>query len=768
MKKFTIFFLLTFTFLVTLNSLQAVAPQPPTKGDGSQQNPYCIENLNNLLWLSSTTSVWGKHFIQTADIDATETVNWNSGAGFIPIGGTAEFQGVYDGGGFSIIKLMINRSSNDNIGFFSKLQGATIKNLTISGVNISGKNNVGILSGKATSSIVKNCYLQGNVHGAGRTGGCIGLINSSSVFNISVNSSISPTSTSLNEAGGIAGEVYNSTIRKITSYITISSGSYLGGICGLALSSSFKDCLATGTISGDIACGGFAGDFFQIDDCERCHVSVNVSGNNSVGGFCGSLRESTIKNCYSKGNVTLKSTSSLSSYGGFCGTLNDATIFFCYSTGLVTYQSHLTPVDHGFVGVASGTNTTDSNFFDIDTSGQNIDANSTATGKSTVEMYHQSTYTNWNFSYTWTMTENASYPFFAKISFNGSVHSINIADLSVCATAFTSKPSIYTKYTDIQKGKEKTVKFKVLTKINSKNNITKADYTVNKSIPLYNKSDLAQFLKQGNTTYDWLHLNPINSIPLSVKFKGKVDTSNLDEVFTKFNYTPPVIKKIQPFAHSILTMNGLHTNSVITLLGHSFGIRPKAYLEYFTSKGKLKRKKLQVIANYKYDDIKGRHNRSISELHSSSPFFGDSEMTLKMPSKWDFETNTPVLCDLLIENKSGIDAIKIMVIPESTNTSPGAYNDQETDYFGKKFYLFNILANDLNREADYLFVTLPPKGITNSGGKVVFDKKSLCVKYYPPKDFDKTTTLTDSFTYTISDFNLSVESSATVSITIKP
>ena len=59
----------------------------PTLGDGSEENPYQIDTLAHLKWLSFYDSEWqNKVFIQTSDINATETKNWANGYGFRPIG----------------------------------------------------------------------------------------------------------------------------------------------------------------------------------------------------------------------------------------------------------------------------------------------------------------------------------------------------------------------------------------------------------------------------------------------------------------------------------------------------------------------------------------------------------------------------------------------------------------------------------------------------------------------------------------------------------
>ena len=55
-------------------------------GTGISGDPYLISNLSDLEYLSENDQYWDKHFLQTADIDAADTQNWNSGEGFSPIG----------------------------------------------------------------------------------------------------------------------------------------------------------------------------------------------------------------------------------------------------------------------------------------------------------------------------------------------------------------------------------------------------------------------------------------------------------------------------------------------------------------------------------------------------------------------------------------------------------------------------------------------------------------------------------------------------------
>ncbi|MFO7868094.1 MAG: hypothetical protein R6U95_02205, partial [Bacteroidales bacterium] len=88
----------------------------PNNGDGSSGEPYQIASLENLYWIASNTAVWddNAYFIQTADIDASETSTWfSNGAGgyfgWYPIGsdstGKTKFNGYYDGNNFTISNL---------------------------------------------------------------------------------------------------------------------------------------------------------------------------------------------------------------------------------------------------------------------------------------------------------------------------------------------------------------------------------------------------------------------------------------------------------------------------------------------------------------------------------------------------------------------------------------------------------------------------------------------------------------------------------------
>ena len=128
---------LLYTLLFLVSTLNAVAVAP-TSGDGTSGNPWQIANLDNLEWLSTTSGEWitEKYFIQTADINASDTTTWNGGEGFSPIGNFSDrFRANYDGQNHTISGLYINsapvNSTYPGLGFFGWVHGGIIKNIVL-------------------------------------------------------------------------------------------------------------------------------------------------------------------------------------------------------------------------------------------------------------------------------------------------------------------------------------------------------------------------------------------------------------------------------------------------------------------------------------------------------------------------------------------------------------------------------------------------------------------------------------------------------------
>jgi len=238
-------------------------------GDGTLSDPYVITNLTELQNVSADL---GAHYRLGNDIDASGTYGWAEG--FAPIGnGSSPFNGTFEGRGFVISGLYIDRPSTDNVGLFGMLKSsAVVKNITLIDVNITGGTRCGALVGRNFGNI-SNCSSYGSVNGFKSVGGLVGN----------------------NKA-----HIDNST-----SYCTVTSIDWnAGGLIGYMSDGSVLNSYATGAVSGDERIGGFVGRYFGArSHIENCYSSGFVTGNDFVGGFSGNADTSAV-NCFFDNQTT--------------------------------------------------------------------------------------------------------------------------------------------------------------------------------------------------------------------------------------------------------------------------------------------------------------------------------------------------------------------------------------------------------------------------------------------------------------------------------
>jgi hypothetical protein len=255
--------LFVFVLVITPVILFSQTATQPSVGDGTSGNPYQIATLDNLYWLTQTTSAWasGKYFKQTTNIDASSTSGWASGAGFSPIGNDAiYFQGTYNGSGHIITNLYINRPSTDYIGLFGEVQYGTIESLGVANVNITGGNYyVGALVGDFArdGAKINFCYSSGIIHSHSRTGGLVGEKISGSP-----------------------------TISNCYSSVSVNAdGQYVGGLVGTHISGTLDNCYSAGSVSGGSSVGGLIGANFAT--INNSFWDTQTSGQSSSGGGTG-------------------------------------------------------------------------------------------------------------------------------------------------------------------------------------------------------------------------------------------------------------------------------------------------------------------------------------------------------------------------------------------------------------------------------------------------------------------------------------------------
>ncbi|MFI3322173.1 MAG: hypothetical protein R3Y50_06570 [Rikenellaceae bacterium] len=219
-------------------------------GQGTESEPYQIstaDGINDLSeFVASGESTSGLYFELTSDIDLGGIDSYGNGIDeneFTAIGDSdIRFKGTFDGGGYEISGLYINKSDVNNQGLFGVIDGATIKNLGVSGI-ITGNKFTGAIAGEIYNSKVIGCYNKATITGSGDVGGLVGCMYSGSritgCYNVGDVDNLADDTVS----GGIAGAaVYTCYITACYSTGKISATSGAGGILG-------KDYQSTTTVS---------------------------------------------------------------------------------------------------------------------------------------------------------------------------------------------------------------------------------------------------------------------------------------------------------------------------------------------------------------------------------------------------------------------------------------------------------------------------------------------------------------------------------------
>jgi hypothetical protein len=255
-------------------------------GSGTETDPYQINTLDNLLWLSTNSDSWDSYFIQTADIDASSTVNWNNGEGFEPIGRDfVFFNGNYQGQNYEITGIYINRPQSVQQAFFGYIGAGTVQNLHLSNCNVTGEEIVGGLIGWLDYyGEVLNCSVEGIVSGVSRIGGFIGVVKGGHIDGCSSFGTVSNNEYSF--TGGFVGSDDSSTISNSFNSAVVNGMSCSGGFAGFTTNSQITDCYNLGTVNGHSNVGGFAGKCGN-SVLVGCFNSGDVVGNAHFGGVVG-------------------------------------------------------------------------------------------------------------------------------------------------------------------------------------------------------------------------------------------------------------------------------------------------------------------------------------------------------------------------------------------------------------------------------------------------------------------------------------------------
>ena len=385
-------------------------------GSGTSGSPYQIANVTDLLTLAENTGDYGKYFILTADINLASCGTFKT-AVIAPSSAESDFSGVaftglFDGNWHKISNLTIdtNDIGASNLGLFGSIDdGGEVINLGVENVSVTGNdsylhwtNDAGGLAAYNNGTI-DNCYSTGVVNCSyygNQIGGLVGS-NDGAVTNSHSSATVSGT----DEAGGLTGSNDGNIINCFSSgnVSSIYSVMDIGGLVG-GNSANIKKCYSTSNVTGGeqtIYIGGLAGENF--------------------GGF--------IENCYATGSITAGATSE--GVGGLIGRTT-TNVRFCYSTGTVTAGTGSTYVA-GLVGDHES-GAVDYCYF----INRGLTSNSTGTAVTDTQMKEQDTFTLWDFTNVWTITEGVSYP---KLAWQSDTDDSNTVTITKCTVTAGSKPN---------------------------------------------------------------------------------------------------------------------------------------------------------------------------------------------------------------------------------------------------------------------------------------------------------------------------------------
>lgn len=235
-------------------------------------------------WEKEYTPGLDKKYIQVADIDLSDILNWE------PIGtGDNPFTGEFDGGSFVISNLTIDRLGTDRVGLFGYGEGSKLINIGLVNAVVKGQDDVGGLIGFQSGSIIVNSYVTGQVSGKSVVGGLVGKQRERSKVSLSyADISVVGKGTT----GGLVGSQHRSDI--ISSYTTGDTfgGGFVGGLIGHHVShslvlDSYSESDVSCSLDRDISIGGLVG--YQSDKAilRNSYANNKVIGKGNVGGLVG-------------------------------------------------------------------------------------------------------------------------------------------------------------------------------------------------------------------------------------------------------------------------------------------------------------------------------------------------------------------------------------------------------------------------------------------------------------------------------------------------
>jgi len=268
-RKITAVGTVLFALLLASVAVGTVAAQPDcgtVTYDQGAEGDRLIENVDQLQCINKEP--FGDYRL-TNNIDAGATFGWNNGTGFEPTGVT--FRGTFDGDGYTVTDLYMNRSTSE-VGLFASTSGdAVVENVVLENAEVTGENSVGGLIGHNEGE-VRNSRVTGTVTGLGET-----------------------------STGGVVGRNVGGIVTRSSSSARVSGERYVGNLVGRntgEVSLSYTD----GVVRGDDTMAGIVG--YNLGTVHNSYSAVDAEGRVTVAGLVGRNRgRGVVRNSYAVGSL---------------------------------------------------------------------------------------------------------------------------------------------------------------------------------------------------------------------------------------------------------------------------------------------------------------------------------------------------------------------------------------------------------------------------------------------------------------------------------
>jgi hypothetical protein len=201
------------------------------------------QNITSCAQLQEIKNNLSGEYRLSANVDCSASAGWNAGAGFEPLGtNTNPFTGAFNGNGFQILNLTINRETRDDVALFGGTREALIENLALTNVNIKGRIFTGSLVGyTGRGTEIKKCLTTGEIESTGSgVGGLVGGAENSAAISDSYSEA---NVTGVGFVGGAAGYLFSdSRLNRVYATGTINASVNFGGVVGGAQAAQIRNC----------------------------------------------------------------------------------------------------------------------------------------------------------------------------------------------------------------------------------------------------------------------------------------------------------------------------------------------------------------------------------------------------------------------------------------------------------------------------------------------------------------------------------------------